>query len=280
MRARLESRERHSEGENGWRREAGVFVERELDCAISTPAADLVASSEMPSTAQYLCTISPLFDLQLPSNSSYSVTLEFSAPESSSTRPRWESEFFSNPASLRPTLTLVVESKSHHVFLFYLKCIATPFVMTALVWFVVRMYLNDLYISIPDRILVVAAMAQLLQNIPTEVLVMNWPLPHIKLLDDLSFLLLVCSLQLFWAVYTSDKVAVNEPWERNSKYYGKTILLVSLAAVTAALFTVYNRGPTYRWVGLDMNFGLVCVSFGCSLEHLAHPVYLLRDSIQ
>ena len=46
---------------------------------------------------------------------------------------------------------------------------ATPFVMTALVWFVVRMYLNDLYISIPDRLLVVAAMAQLLQNIPTEV---------------------------------------------------------------------------------------------------------------
>ena len=50
-----------------------------------------------------------------------------------------------------------------------LQCMATPFVMTALVWFVVRMYLNDLYISIPDRILVVAAMAQLIQNIPTEV---------------------------------------------------------------------------------------------------------------
>ena len=49
------------------------------------------------------------------------------------------------------------------------QCVATPFVMTALVWFVVRMYLNDLYISIPDRLLVVAAMAQLLQNIPTEV---------------------------------------------------------------------------------------------------------------
>ena len=46
---------------------------------------------------------------------------------------------------------------------------ATPFVMTALVWFVVRMYLNDLYISIPDRILVVAALEQLVQNIPTEV---------------------------------------------------------------------------------------------------------------
>ena len=63
---------------------------------------------------------SPLFDIQLPSNSSYVVTLEFSAPELSPSS-RWESEFFSNPSSLRPTLTLVVESKSHHVFLFYLK---------------------------------------------------------------------------------------------------------------------------------------------------------------
>ena len=129
--------------------------------------------------------------------------MEFSAPEPSPSSPssRAALEFFSNPSSLRPTLTLVVESKSHHVFLFYLKvkffgiaerdivqvqsferhlqtpqyyfrtfqCVATPFVMTALVWFVVRMYLNDLYISIPDRLLVVAAMAQLLQNIPTEV---------------------------------------------------------------------------------------------------------------
>ena len=50
------------------------------------------------------------------------------------------------------------------------------------------------------------------------------------------------------------KVAVNEPWERNSKYYWKTILLISLATITAALFTVYNKGPTYRSVGfLDSN---------------------------
>ena len=32
-----------------------------------------------------------------------------------------EAEFFANPSLVRPTLTLVVESKSHHVFLFYLK---------------------------------------------------------------------------------------------------------------------------------------------------------------
>jgi hypothetical protein len=198
----------------------------------------------MVSTAQYLCTISPLLDIQLPSNSSYVVTLEFSSPKSPATDE--EAEFFSNPSFLRPTLTLVVESKSHHVFLFYLKCISTPFLLTALVWFIVKMYLNDLYISIPDRILILAAMAQFLQNIPTEVLVMRWPLAHIKLLDDLSYLLLICSLQLFWAVYTSDKLATNEPWERNSKYYWKTILIISMATMTAALFFVYNNGPTYK----------------------------------
>ena len=40
-----------------WREEAGILVERELDCAISTPTEELVATSEMASTAQYLCTI-------------------------------------------------------------------------------------------------------------------------------------------------------------------------------------------------------------------------------
>ena len=95
---------------------------------------------------------------------------------------------------------------------------------------------------------------------------MNWPLPHIKLLDDLSFLLLVCSLQLFWAVYTSDKVAANEPWERNSKYYCKTILLISLATVTAALFTVYNKGPTYKSVGFGHFFIFMLLFRGLSFE--------------
>ena len=41
----------------GWKEEAGILVERELDCAISTPTAELVAAEEMASTAQYLCTI-------------------------------------------------------------------------------------------------------------------------------------------------------------------------------------------------------------------------------
>lgn len=53
--------------------------------------------------------------------------------------------------------------------MFYLKCLSTPFVLTALVWFVVRMYLNDLYVSIPDRLVILAGFVLFLQNIPTEV---------------------------------------------------------------------------------------------------------------
>ena len=57
MRARLDSGDLDAVDPGRWRREAEIFVERELDCAISTPAEELVASSEMASTAQYLCTI-------------------------------------------------------------------------------------------------------------------------------------------------------------------------------------------------------------------------------
>ena len=46
-----------------WSKEAAIFVERELDCAISTPTEELVAASEMASTAQYLCTIRQEFTL-------------------------------------------------------------------------------------------------------------------------------------------------------------------------------------------------------------------------
>ena len=115
--------------------------------------------------------------------------------------------------------------------LFYMKCLSTPFVLTALVWFVVRMYLNDLYVSIPDRLLIIAGFVQFLQNIPTEVLLTHWPVAYLKILDDFMFLCLLCVLLLFWAVYTQDKVAKNEPWERNTKYYDKVILAVVFGTI-------------------------------------------------
>lgn len=59
-----------------------------------------------------------------------------------------------------------------------------------------------------------------------QVLLTHWPVAYLKLLDEFLFLCLLCVLLLFWAVYTMDKVAKNEPWERNTKYYDKVILLV------------------------------------------------------
>ena len=45
----------------------------------------------------------------------------------------------------------------------YLKCSFVPLVAAGLAWFVVRLYLNDLYISIPDRLLAASALALLVQ---------------------------------------------------------------------------------------------------------------------
>ena len=42
---------------------------------------------------------------------------------------------------------------------------------TALVIFGIRLYLNDLYVSIPDRLLVTCALAQILHDIPVEALI-------------------------------------------------------------------------------------------------------------
>ena len=251
MRARLDSGDLDAVDPGHWRKEAEIFVERELDCAISTPAEELVASSEMVSTAQYLCTIREDFCLagflptvclwrcqhksyildqelirprpgtkQKPSPSSPSqppvrppaavqpllrghlgvlgprtvavlavleggigVLLEPIEPEADAdarrrvkVAPRLpllpQGEVFKFGIAERDIVQ--VQSFERHLqtpqyYFRTFQCVATPFVMTALVWFAVRMYLNDLYISIPDRLLVVAAMAQLLQNIPTEV---------------------------------------------------------------------------------------------------------------
>ena len=81
----------------------------------------------------------------------------------------------------------------------------------ALIMFCIRLYLNDLYVSIPDRLLITCALAQTLHNVPVEALIAEgnmWDAsPYIKLLDDLSKFILVSSLFLFWLIYTKDKVS-------------------------------------------------------------------------
>ena len=80
--------------------------------------------------------------------------------------------------------------------------------------FCIRLYLNDLYVSIPDRLLITCALAQTLHNIPVEALIAEgnmWEAsPYLKLLDDLSKFTLISSFFLFWLIYTKDKVSTTK----------------------------------------------------------------------
>ena len=133
------------------------------------------------------------------------------------------------------SLTIIVEDSGFHAALFYLKCLCVPFVLGkykkiklygfffnllnyfslffsgALVMFCIRLYLNDLYVSIPDRLLITCALAQTLHNIPVEALIAEgnmWEAsPYLKFLDDLSKFTLISSFFLFWLIYTKDKVS-------------------------------------------------------------------------
>ena len=111
-------------------------------------------------------------------------------------------------------MTIILEDDGFHAALFYLKCLCVPFVLGALIMFCIRLYLNDLYVSIPDRLLITCALAQTLHNIPVEALIAEgnmWEAsPYLKLLDDLSKFTLISSFFLFWLIYTKDKVSTTK----------------------------------------------------------------------
>ena len=188
----------------------------------------------------YICTLSPLFDIQLVNNVSHIVSLQFHKLRMNLTNDtdsldemelekETEKYFLSAPVVVTElALTLITESKEFHRGIFLLKCLFTPFVVGALLLFCVRMYLNDLYISIPDRLLIAVAFAQIVQNIPVEILLSTFSdrpsSVYLKMLDDFAQILLLISMILFWIVYTKDKLSKNEPWERNTKYYRYILL--------------------------------------------------------
>jgi len=144
-------------------------------------------------------------------------------------------------------LTLVVEDRGFHTAMFYLKCFCVPFILGALVIFGIRLYLNDLYVSIPDRLLVTCALAQIIHDIPVEAMIADgniWEAsPYLKLMDDLGRFLLITCLFLFWIIYTKDKISTKEPWERNTRYYWRQIVIVILGGLIAMMWAVYGRGP-------------------------------------
>jgi hypothetical protein len=224
-------------------------------------------------TVTYTCTLTPLFDLLLVNaNSSYLVRLRFTNPEGDwktyqkvpkaiekiekndytrrykVEKARVESTVLnSNAARIQTYLTLITEISQFHSALMVAKCIFTPFVILALCLFSVRTYQNDLYIAIPDRLLITSAFAVILHNIPFEVLIAYfgespWS-SYLKVVDELIFLAPMVSLMLFWCIFTADKLARNEPWERNTRYYWHSILLVVVSSLVAGLFVVYSSGP-------------------------------------
>ena len=145
--------------------------------------------------------------------------------------------------TLSSQLTLVRETEDFHRLYFYLKCFFTPLVLVSLVWFMVRLCVNDLYVTIHDRLLITVGLAQVLNNIPTEVAVANYSNSFITLLDPISHLVLLTSLLLFWTVFTMDKLADNEPWERNTRYYWRPLLIILLSAALSLLGVLFMRFP-------------------------------------
>jgi len=221
---------------SAWHNKAIVLnVNRTLECRLLRK----FSSDQKTSDIDINCGVHPFFELLVLSNSSYILQVKLQRPPHSVP----ELDILTTNATVSSYLTLARETDSFHRTYFYAKCLFTPLVMIALIWFMVRLCLNDLYVTIHDRLLITASLAQILSNIPTEVIVANSPSPLVTLLDPVSHIVLVTSLALYWVVFSLDKLADNEPWERNTRYYWRPLLSISLASVWALLSVLFLRLP-------------------------------------
>jgi len=202
-----------------------------------------VGDDESNNRVSYTCTLSPLFDQKVvASNATFTLTLRISSASATTST-------FAEALAVHilPTLTVVTESPDFHRALAVSRCVFLPLVTAALAFFVSRSYQNDLYVSIPDRLLISAGLALLLNNVPVEVIVSTFSAQDVtskvKLASDLISLGPMVTLALFWSVYTADKLATNEPWERNTKYYSLSVTLVTLGACLASAYVIFTQGP-------------------------------------
>ena len=84
------------------------------------------------SNLDYSCTLTPLFSIELLSNQSYILQLNFSPPKKnvSLADDSIFSTMSSKPALIKEiSLTVIVEDDNFHAALFYLKCLCVPFVL-------------------------------------------------------------------------------------------------------------------------------------------------------
>ena len=199
---------------------------RTMHCR-NVPSPDQADTGEV-SELSFLCVIYPLLELFPISNSTYITSLSIEKLIQPSAINLVETN-----GTLISYLSVITESQGFHEIRFYIKCVFLPLLLFSLVWFMVRLCRNDLYINIPDRLVITAGLAQVVNNIPLELIVSQIPIPHLILLEYITQILTFSVLVLFWIIFTLDKLADNEPWERTTRYYWRCITSVILGCVLA-----------------------------------------------
>ena len=138
-----------------WHNKAIVLnVNRTLECSLHRK----FSLDQKQSDIDINCGLHPFFELLVLSNSSYILQVRLQR----SSHSRSELDILTTNATVSSYLTLARETDSYHRTHFYAKCLFTPLVMMALVWFMVRLCLNDLYVTIHDRLLITASLAQVI----------------------------------------------------------------------------------------------------------------------
>ena len=259
---------------------------------------DMMSSDE--TELNFVCLVHPLFELAPLTNASFISSVHLEARNSEEDEEKNSSNLTASQDSNTTTpsidlihsnatvisyLSVITETEAFHEIRFYIKCLFTPLILFALVWFMVRLCVHDLYVSIPDRLLITASLAQLMVNLPTELILAHVPIAHLILIDPIAEALLFSALALFWLVFTLDKLADNEPWERTTRYYWRSIgLLVGLAGL-ALMAVGYLEVPSFSnpfqnhwqegsptWVALGLIFGLA-VSVAAYQSYLSVVIF-------
>lgn len=248
-------------------------VNRTLHCSLAPPR-DVTRAGQKAELA-FHCSIHPIFELSVVSNSSYIMQVQLEKAGSPSSL-----SLLSSNATVSSQLSVVRETQEYHHLVFYTKCFFTPILLACLVWFVVRLCINDLYVTIHDRLLITAGLAQVLVNVPSETLVAAFPEPFLRLLDPLAHIVLLASLALFWTIFTLDKLADNEPWERTTRYYWRPFSSLLLAAVLCLLGLLYLSLPalsnpfTSHWLTAHTTLAALGFTFGLAVTAAAFQTYL------
>ena len=188
----------------------------------------------------FLCTLIPTVEVYPLSNSTYIISLHLDSIDIAEDNI----DLMNTNATVASQLTVISESDLFHQLKFYMKCTFSPIILFCLIWFLIKLCFNDLYVNIPDRLIITASVVQILGNIPTDLIFSSLAVPHMLLVDPVSQVVTFTVLAAFWIIFTLDKLADNEPWERHTKYYWRSLLLILLGrSFSLLIFYMLIRIP-------------------------------------